>query len=265
MTNFLELHNVVKEFPIRDGLKRSAFRAVDDVSFTIPKGTTFGLVGESGSGKSTVARIVTRLLTATSGRVTLDGADVNALAGSDLLAYRRRAQIVFQDPFSSLNPRMTVEELLTEPFEIHKLHSKAERSRLAAELVSHVGLTRGSLAKKPVEFSGGQRQRILIARAIALKPALIVADEPVSALDVLIQAQILNLLKDLQQELGLTYLFISHDLSVVNFMSDHIGVMRQGKLVEQGTCEQIYRSPKEQYTKDLIAAVPSESVREEGR
>lgn len=258
MSPLLELRGVTKDFAVH-GRRRQAFRAVDGVSFSIERGQTFGLVGESGSGKSTVAKMVTRLTSATAGQILFDGQDVNALTGDALLAYRRQAQIVFQDPFSSLNPRMTVEELLIEPFEIHRLHTAVERRARAAELVDQVGLPRASLERKPVEFSGGQRQRILIARAIALRPSLIVADEPVSALDVLIQAQILNLLKDLQQELGLTYLFISHDLSVVNFMSDTIGVMRHGVLVEHGTCDEVYRNPREQYTKDLIAAVPSEA------
>ena len=258
MSALLELRNVTRDFMLH-GRHKSVFRAVDGVSFTIERGTTFGLVGESGSGKSTVAKMVTRLLTATEGEILFEGKNVNALGGDELMAYRRQAQIVFQDPFSSLNPRMTVEQLLTEPFEIHGLYSTADRTRRAAELVDQVGLASNSLQRKPVEFSGGQRQRILIARAIALRPALIVADEPVSALDVLIQAQILNLLKDLQQELGLTYLFISHDLSVVNFMSDTIGVMRNGILVEHGTRDEVYRNPRQQYTRDLIAAVPSEA------
>lgn len=258
MSALLELTDVVKEYNVGTSFRRRTFRAVDGVSLSVPLGTTYGLVGESGSGKSTVARMVTRLIDITAGSVRFDGQDVRRLEGDALMAYRRNVQIIFQDPFSSLNPRMTVEELITEPFEIHRLHSAQERRERARRLVDDVGLPSSALQRKPVEFSGGQRQRILIARAIALKPALIVADEPVSALDVLIQAQILNLLKDLQQHLQLTYLFISHDLSVVKFMSDRIGVMKDGKLVEEGSAEDVYRHPQQEYTRNLIAAVPSE-------
>ncbi len=260
MTDLLEVKNLVKTYKVGSGFTKQPFNAVDDISFSIPKGTTFGLVGESGSGKSTAARLVTRLIEPTSGKVLFEGKDITDLRGQELLAYRRNVQMIFQDPFSALNPRMTVEEIVTEPWLVHKMYSKEERRTRAQALIDQVGLPSNSLERKPVEFSGGQRQRILIARALTLEPKLIVADEPVSALDVLIQAQILNLLKDLQRDLGLTYLFISHDLSVVEFISDQIGVMYRGKLVELGTKTEIYQNPRNDYTRNLLAAIPSEAT-----
>lgn len=260
MTPLLEVKNLVKTFKVGTGLRKTSFNAVNDISFAIPSGTSFGLVGESGSGKSTAARMVTRLIEPTSGQVIFDGQDITGLKGDALMQYRRSVQMIFQDPFSALNPRMTVEEIITEPWLVHKLHSKADRKLKALALIDQVGLPSNSLERKPVEFSGGQRQRILIARALTLEPKLLVADEPVSALDVLIQAQILNLLKDLQKELGLTYLFISHDLSVVEFISDQIGVMYRGNLVELGDKTEIYRNPKNDYTRNLLAAIPSEET-----
>lgn len=257
MSQLLVLKDLVKDFKV--GGKKS-FRALENVSFSIEEGKTFGLVGESGSGKSTVSRIVSRLTSPTSGEVIFNGEDVLTKKGADLFAYRSQVQMIFQDPFASLNQRMTVEELICEPFEIHKLYTSQERITRAKLLIDQVGLSSDSLRRKPTEFSGGQRQRILIARAIALKPKLLIADEPVSALDVLIQAQILNLLKDLQDELNLTYLFVSHDLSVVKFMSDSIGVMQNGKIIESGEAEEIYRNPKTEYTKNLLNSIPSEAT-----
>lgn len=256
----LEVKNLVKTYKVGTGFKKEPFNAVNDISFNIPKGTTFGLVGESGSGKSTAARMVTRLIEPSQGKVIFDGKDITELRGKELLEYRRNVQMIFQDPFSALNPRMTIEEIITEPWLVHKLYTKPERLARAKALIDQVGLPANSMERKPVEFSGGQRQRILIARALTLEPKLIVADEPVSALDVLIQAQILNLLKDLQRDLGLTYLFISHDLSVVEFISDQIGVMYRGNLVEQGSNNEIYKNPKQEYTRNLLAAIPSEAT-----
>lgn len=257
MSDIVLVKDLVKDFSARRG---ETFRALDGVSFSIPEGKTFGLVGESGSGKSTVSRIIARLTEPTQGSVHFQGKDVVAKSGEELFQYRRDVQMIFQDPFASLNPRMTVEELICEPFEIHKLFTKSERVAKAKDLANQVGLSSDSLSRKPIEFSGGQRQRILIARAIALKPKLLIADEPVSALDVLIQAQILNLLKDLQDELNLTYLFVSHDLSVVKFMSDIIGVMQKGKIVELGSSEEIYLNPKTEYTKQLLDSIPSDAT-----
>jgi ABC-type oligopeptide transport system ATPase subunit len=257
MSDLLVVNNLVKDFKIKG---KGNFRALEDVTFTVEEGKTFGLVGESGSGKSTVSRIVSRLTAPTSGQVLFNREDILAKKDKDLFAYRSQVQMIFQDPYASLNPRMTVEELICEPFEIHKLYTSAERSKRAIKLLDQVGLSRDSLNRKPIEFSGGQRQRILIARAIALNPKLLIADEPVSALDVLIQAQILNLLKDLQDELKLTYLFVSHDLSVVRFMSDFIGVMQNGRIVESGTAESVYSNPQTEYTKKLLKSIPSEDT-----
>lgn len=257
MTVLLKAENLSKTFTVGPLLNRSQVRAVKDVSFQIEQGKTYGLVGESGSGKSTVARLVARLSAPTSGSISFDGRNVSTLNKKELFAYRRDVQMIFQDPFSALNARMTVEQLICEPMEIHRLYSPAERRTRAAQLVDQVGLPANSLNRKPVDFSGGQRQRIMIARALALKPKLIVADEPVSALDVSVQAQVLNLMRDLQDELGLAYLFISHDLSVVEFLSDRIGVMLLGELVEEGTRQEIYRSPKNEYTARLIASIPN--------
>lgn len=254
MTALLEVENLVKTFRVG---RTGRVAAVKDVSFRIERGQTYGLVGESGSGKSTVARIVARLTDPTSGTVRFDGRDVTTLDRSARHQYRRDVQIVFQDPFGSLNPRMTVEQLVTEPLEVHREGTSASRRTRARQLVDSVGLPSSALARKPVDFSGGQRQRIMIARALALQPKLIVADEPVSALDVSVQAQVLNLMKDLQDEFGLSYLFISHDLSVVEFISDRIGVMYLGELVEEGDKRDIYANPREDYTRSLIEAIPT--------
>jgi ABC-type oligopeptide transport system ATPase subunit len=254
MRALLEVRDVAKVFKIRRG---ATVDAVKGVSFEIEKGRTYGLVGESGSGKSTVARMVAQLTMPTTGSIRFDGVDVAEGDRRSRLAYRRDVQIIFQDPFGALNPRMTVQELITEPLIVHKLFSPRERAERARRLVDDVGLPRAALERKPVDFSGGQRQRIMIARALALNPRLIVADEPVSALDVSVQAQVLNLLKDLQDERGLSYLFISHDLSVVEFISDTIGIMRHGELLEEGLKRDIYANPRTEYTRDLIAAIPT--------
>ncbi|MDR6972875.1 ATP-binding cassette domain-containing protein [Leifsonia shinshuensis] len=257
MSALLEIDQVTKDFVVGPPFRRQTFQAVKGVSLSIEAGASYGLVGESGSGKTTVARMVAHLTTPTSGTIRFDGRDTTGLRGRELLAFRRDVQMIFQDPYGALNPRMSVLQLISEPWAVHRLHTVADRRRRAAALLDRVGLPSSALERKPVEFSGGQRQRIMIARALALEPRLIVADEPVSALDVSVQAQVLNLLKDLQDELGLTYLFISHNLSVVEFISDHIGVMLLGDLVEEGDRDAIYRSPRTEYTRRLLDAIPS--------
>ncbi len=231
-------------------------RAVDDVSLDIHAGETLGLVGESGSGKSTLGRLLLRLIEPTSGSVTFDGTDVLSASAHDVRRLRREMQIIFQDPFGSLDPRMTVEQVVTEPFIVHEKMSDQARSQRAAELMKAVGLDASALKRYSHEFSGGQRQRIGIARALALKPKFIVADEPVSALDVSVGAQIVNLLAQLQREFGLTYLFISHSMPVVRYLSTRIAVMYKGKLVELGETEQITTAPQHAYTQTLLKATP---------
>jgi len=236
-------------------------KAVDEVSFDLYRGQTLGLVGESGCGKTTTGRAILRLTELTSGEVLFDGLDLAIPRGRELRRLRRRFQLVFQDPYASLNPRLRVEALVTEPMKVHGIGSNNEQRRdRAAELLNEVGLETDHLSRYPHEFSGGQRQRIAIARALAVDPELLICDECVSALDVSVQAQVLNLLKDLQDARGLTYLFISHDLSVVKFMADMIAVMRQGRIVEFRAAEAVYSSPREDYTRDLIAAVPDDSL-----
>jgi oligopeptide/dipeptide ABC transporter ATP-binding protein len=255
----LEVHNLKKYFPVRRGvLSRvvSHVKAVDDVSFAIEKGETFGLVGESGCGKTTTGRAVLRLIEPDSGEVKFEGMDMLKLGSSALRGLRRDMQIIFQDPYASLNPRMTVRSIIGEPFAIHRIASGSERDGRVAELLKTVGLEPSVMNRYPHEFSGGQRQRIGIARALALRPKLIVADEPVSALDVSIQSQIINLLADLQSQLGLTYLFISHAIPVIEHISTRIGVMYVGKLVEVGTSRQICTNPRHPYTQALLSAVP---------
>ena len=255
----LEVRNLKKYFPLRKGIlaRVSAHvKAVDDVSFSILHGETFGLVGESGCGKTTTGRAVLRLIEPDSGEVRFDGIDLLKLGGEDLRRRRRDMQIIFQDPYASLNPRMRVGTIVGEPFAIHKTLQGSEREDRIVELLKIVGLDSGAMRRYPHEFSGGQRQRIGIARALALNPKLIVADEPVSALDVSIQAQITDLLLELQRKFGLAYLFISHSIPVVEQLSRRIGVMYLGKLVEVGTAEQICWSPKHPYTQALISAVP---------
>jgi len=255
----LSVRNLKKYFPIRGGVlsRVSAYvKAVDDISFDINKGETFGLVGESGCGKTTAGRAILRLLQPDAGTIRFDGIDLLGLRKQELRRKRRDMQIIFQDPYASLNPRMTIRTIVGEPFAIHGLASGTEREHLVADLLKTVGLDPVVMRRYPHEFSGGQRQRIGIARALALKPKLIVADEPVSALDVSIQAQIINLLADLQQQFGLTYLFISHAIPVIEHISTRIGVMYLGKLVEVGTSAQICLAPKHPYTQALLSAVP---------
>lgn len=255
----LEVRNLRKHFPVRSGLfsrRGSSVKAVDGVSFYIRKGETLGLVGESGCGKTTIGRTVLRLIEPDSGEVRFDGEDLLALSAEELRKRRREMQLVFQDPYGSLNPRMRVRTIVGEPFAIHRTHFGSEREARVGDLLKRVGLDSSAMSRYPHEFSGGQRQRIGIARALALNPKLIVADEPVSALDVSIQAQITELLQDLQQQFNLTYLFISHSIPVVEQLSSRVGVMYLGKLVELGTAEQICLDPKHPYTQALIAAVP---------
>ena len=237
---------------------RNVTKAVDDVSFDIYEGETFGLVGESGSGKTTTVRSILQLYKPTSGEVIFEGKNVESLKSrADNLAFTRDAQMIFQDPYASLNPRMTVEDIIAEGLDIHHLvKDKAERSKRVEELLETVGLNESHASRFPHEFSGGQRQRIGIARALAVEPKFIVADEPISALDVSIQAQVVNLMIELQKKRGLTYLFIAHDLSMVKFISDRIGVMHYGKLLEVGPADDVYDRPLHDYTKSLISAVP---------
>ncbi len=231
-------------------------QAVRDVSFDVETGKTFGIVGESGSGKSTIARLLLRLIDLTAGEIEFDGNDLLALKGEALRRQRRHMQMVFQDPFGSFNPRMTIRETLTEPQLVHGMGDEKSRDRVAAELLSEVGLPQNALDRFPHEFSGGQRQRIAVARALATSPELVVADEPVSALDVSVQAQVLNLMRDLQSRHGTTMIFISHDLRVVQFMCDEIAVMYLGSIVEQGPRDRVYGSPQHPYTRALLASAP---------
>ncbi len=256
----LSVNNLKTYFPIKSGLfgrTTSHVKAVDDVSFTVHKGETLGLVGESGCGKTTLGRTILRLQQADSGSVVYDGIDVFQQRSQDMRKLRSRMQIIFQDPYASLNPRMTIGQAIMEPLNIHRPHdSKAMRWERVAELIRQVDLNPDQLNRYPHEFSGGQRQRISIARALAVDPEFIVCDESVSALDVSVQAQVLNLLLDLQQQHDLTYIFISHDLSVVNFIADRVGVMNEGKIVELNTAEEIYRNPQNPYTQKLLDAIP---------
>src|SRR5206468_7109545 len=256
----LSVRNLKKYFPIRRGVfsRIAAYvKAVDDIGFDINQGETFGLVGESGCGKTTAGRAVLRLIEPDAGTIRFEGADLRALDPQQLRRRRRDMQIIFQDPYASLNPRMTIRAIVGEPFAIHDMAAGSEREDHVANLLTTVGLDPSVMNRYPHEFSGGQRQRIGIARALALRPKLIVADEPVSALDVSIQAQIINLLADLQQQFGLTYLFISHAIPVIEHISTRIGVMYLGKLVEVGTSAQICLAPKHPYTQALLSAVPT--------
>jgi oligopeptide/dipeptide ABC transporter ATP-binding protein len=257
----IEVRNLVKHFPLTSGIifqrQIGAVRAVDDITFDVMRGETLGIVGESGCGKSTTARLLVRLLDPTSGSVKLEGRETSSLKGAELKAMRREMQMIFQDPYSSLNPRKTVGSIISEPFTIHKLKTgEGERKRAVQDLMDTVGLNPEHYNRYPHEFSGGQRQRIGVARALALQPKLIVADEPVSALDVSIQAQILNLLMDLQRDLGLTLVFIAHDLSVVRHMCDRVAVMYLGKIVELAESAELYAHPRMPYTGALMSAVP---------
>ena len=264
MSTLVKVEGLKVHFPIREGLllgrQVGAVRAVDGVDLEIEAGSTVGLVGESGCGKSTLGRAILRLTPITEGRVLFDGEDVAALEGEKLRAKRQDMQMVFQDPMASLNPRQSVETLLTEPLRAHGI--SYDRKTRVRELLEQVGLPPTAAQKYPHEFSGGQRQRIGIARAIALEPRFVIADEPVSALDVSIQAQIINLFDDLQDEFHLTYLFVAHDIGVVRHISDRIAVMNEGKIVEQGTADQVCERPSDPYTKKLLSAVPIPDPRE---
>ena len=253
MTPLLDVQDVAKHYPTDRG---NVLRAVDGVTFSLAAGETLGIVGESGCGKSTLARLILHLLTPTTGTVRFDGKDLAKLSRKELRRARRHFQLIFQDPFASLDPRMTVGEIVGEPLEIHRIGNRAERAARIAALLERVGLTGDAASRYPHEFSGGQRQRIGIARAIAMEPKLIVADEPVSALDVSIQSQILNLLMDLKRDLGLSLIFISHDLSVVEHISDRVAVMYLGRMVEVAGATELYRAPAHPYTEALISAIP---------
>jgi oligopeptide transport system ATP-binding protein len=256
----LQVRDLRKEFPVRSGflIERVShtINAVDGVSFEIEEGKTLGLVGESGSGKSTTGYCILQLLKPTAGTVRFKGQELTTLGREGIRRMRREMQIVFQDPYSSLDPRMTVGDIVSEPLEAHGVGTRRNRRARVRELLDVVGFNPEFVNRYPHEFSGGQRQRIGVARALALNPSLIVCDEPVSALDVSIQAQILNLLKDLQRDFGLTFLFISHDLAVVRSMSDYIAVMKDGKIVETGPADDVYETPRHEYTRALLTAVP---------
>lgn len=256
----LSVQDLKVHFPFRRGSllrsQKGVIRAVDGISFNIRRGETLGLVGESGCGKSTTARAIINLVHPTSGRVSIDGVNIASMSDSAMLPYRRRIQMVFQDPFASLNPRMTVGDIIGEPLIVHSLARGRDRKLEVLRLMELVGLNPRFLNRYPHEFSGGQRQRIGIARALAVQPDLILCDEPVSALDVSIQAQIINLLMDLQQKLGLSYLFIAHDLAVVRHIATRVGVMYLGRMVELASAEDLYTAPKHPYTEALLSAVP---------
>jgi oligopeptide/dipeptide ABC transporter ATP-binding protein len=264
----LVVKNLKKYYPITGGVlggEVGVVKAVDDVSFTVKRGETLGLVGESGCGKSTTGRSLLRLIEPTAGEITFDGVNVTTLASDEMRKMRRDMQIVFQDPFASLNPRHNIEKILEEPLIVHGIGTSAERKKRVHEMLEVVGLSSYHARRYPHQFSGGQRQRVGIARALMLNPKLIVADEPVSALDVSIQSQVLNLMQDLQRERELTYLFIAHDLSVVRHISDRVGVMYLGRIVELTTSSQLYSNPLHPYTRALLSAVPSpdpDAVRE---
>lgn len=258
-TPILEVNNLKMHFPVKEGilLRAKKFnKAVDGVSFEIQPGETLGLVGESGCGKSTLGRCIARLYEPTEGNIKFEGQNISRLKGRSLLPYRKHIQMIFQDPMESLNSRHTVGDILEEPFIIQKMGNRQFRQKRVKELLEIVGLPARSVSRYPFEFSGGQRQRICVARAIALNPKLIICDEPVSALDVSIQSQILNLLNDLQKEFNLSYLFIAHDLAVVKHISDRIAIMYLGKIVESGLGQEIYRNPQHPYTKSLMSAIP---------
>lgn len=255
----LEARNIKKYFPIKKGLllrEVGQVKAVDDISLCVRRGETLGLVGESGCGKSTLGRTLIRLYEPTCGEINFDGKDFLKLSGGELRQKRKNIQMIFQDPYAALDPRMTIGQIIGQPFQIHKTLGPKETEKRVKELLELVGLKASHINRYPHEFSGGQRQRICIARAIALDPELIICDEPVSALDVSIQAQILNLLKDLQERLNLTYIFISHDLSVIEHVCDRVAVMYLGKIVEIATRDELFANPKHPYTQALLGAIP---------
>ncbi|HEU5252865.1 MAG TPA: ATP-binding cassette domain-containing protein [Solirubrobacterales bacterium] len=262
----LEVTDLVKHFPIKRGIlidrEVDQVRAVDGVSFQVQRGETLGLVGESGSGKSTACRAVLQLIKPTSGSVKFEGREISGLRQRQMRPLRREMQMIFQDPYASLNPRKRIGQIVGDPLKRQGVASGSELRRQVQELLERVGLSSEHYNRFPHEFSGGQRQRIGIARALSLKPKLVICDEPVSALDVSIQAQIVNLLDDLQDEFGMAYLFVAHDIGVVRHISDRIAVMNNGKIVEQGTADQVCESPQDEYTKKLLAAVPIPDPRE---
>ena len=259
----LQLNGIGKTYRVRGHAGASQLRALDDLSLSVDRQQIVGIVGESGCGKSTLARIIIRLESPTDGAMLFEGTDIHALSRADLLAYRRRVQLVFQDPYSALAPRMSAEDAIEEPLKIHKVGNAAERKQQVAKLLDLVGLARGLGSRYPHQLSGGQRQRVNIARALALDPSLLILDEPVSSLDVSIQAQVLNLLRDLQRELGLTYLFISHDLRVVNYLCDVVAVMYLGRIVEYGPLQAIFEQPRHPYTLALLLSIPDHSSQQE--
>jgi len=254
MSKLLKVENISKEFQTKN--KGVTVKAVSDISLEVKAGTTLGIVGESGCGKSTLGRLILKLLKASAGTISFDGVELEKLSEKELRSQRMKMQMVFQDPFSSLNPRQKIADIIREPLDIHKVGNMASRKKLVEETILRVGLSLEALERYPHEFSGGQRQRICIARAIILKPKLIIADEPVSALDVSIQSQILNLLSELKRELNLTYIFISHNLSVIRHISDQVAVMYLGEIVEMADSEVLFKNPQHPYTKALLSAVP---------
>jgi len=264
--NLLEVTDLVKHFPIKSGVlidrEVDQVRAVDGISFSVERGKTLGLVGESGSGKSTACRAILNLTKPTSGSVKFEGQEIAGLSRRQMRPLRREMQMIFQDPYASLNPRKRIGQIVGDPLKRQGVASGSELRRRVEELLDRVGLATEHYDRYPHEFSGGQRQRIGIARALALQPKLVIADEPVSALDVSIQAQIINLLDDLQDEFGLTYVFVAHDIGVVRHISDRIAVMHDGKIVEEGTADQVCEHPRDDYTKKLLTAVPIPDPRE---
>jgi peptide/nickel transport system ATP-binding protein/oligopeptide transport system ATP-binding protein len=264
----LKVDDLKVHFPIHEGIFRRVVgqvKAVDGVSFEVPRASTVGLVGESGSGKSTIGKAIIQLVSIDSGAITYDGARISDCSGNEFFPYRKRIQMIFQDPFTSLNPRLTVFGIVSEALDIHFPAWEKDRKReRVAELLRRVGLEESCVDRYPHEFSGGQRQRIGIARALAVEPEFLICDEPVSSLDVSVQAQIINLLQDLQEELELTYLFIAHDLAVIEHVSDFVLVMTGGKIVEQAPADEVYRDPKHAYTRKLLSAIPKMGVLSDG-